>query len=41
VAQDTHLTPGSAGAGVAARTDLLNVTIPASATGPALATLAF
>ena len=41
-AQDTHLTPGTAGVGVAARTNAsTNVTIPASASGPAMATLAF
>jgi hypothetical protein len=42
VAQDTHLTPGTAGAGVAARTNATtNVTIPASPAGPSVATLPF
>jgi hypothetical protein len=42
VAQDTHLTPGTAGAGVPARTNpTTSVTIPASASGPSMPVLAF
>lgn len=42
IAQDSHLTPGTAGAGVAARTNAAtNVTIPASASGPAMPVLQF
>ena len=44
VAQDTHLTPATAGAGVPVRSTVIvgaTVTIPAGASGPSMATLAF
>ena len=42
VTPDSHTTAGTPGAGVPARTNpTTNVTIPASASGPAMAILAF
>jgi len=41
VSQDTHMTPGTGGAGVGVRNNINNVTMPASAAGPAMAILAF